>query len=152
MIIQSCAETDEWVGISCPACCLPKMRSCLTSGVIIKTPSFPNICLPCQHDPFQSHMRSMNSPKKFHVLAPGFLDDGSGPGTRTACQQTVAKPYSSPVTSVKNSAYVVYWVREQSSMSRLETEVHRFDDVIQNRANIAWQASSMVEQAIESPA
>ena len=57
-----------------------------------------------------------------------------------------------PVTSVKNSAYVVYWVREQSSMSRLETEEHRFDDIIQNRAHIAWQASSMVEQATESPA
>ena len=72
MIIQSCAETDEWVGISCPACCLPKMRSCLTSGVIIKTPSFPNICLPCQHDPFQSHMRSMNSPKNFMCLLQAF--------------------------------------------------------------------------------
>ena len=24
MIIQSCAETDEWVGIFCAACCLPK--------------------------------------------------------------------------------------------------------------------------------
>ena len=49
-------------------------------------------------------------------------------------------------------AYVVYWVREQSSMSCRETEEHRFDDVIQNGAHIAWQASSMVEQATESPA
>ena len=61
------------------------------------------------------------------MLAPGSLDDGSGPGTRTACQQTVAQSHSLPVASVKNSAYVVYRVREQSNMSCRETEEHRFD-------------------------
>ena len=90
--------------------------------------------------------------KTLHVLAPGSLDDSSGPGTRTVCQQTVAQSHSSPVTSVKNSAYAVYWVREQSSMSCRETEEHCFNDVIQNRAHIAWQASSMVKQATKSPA
>ena len=90
--------------------------------------------------------------KTLHVLPPGSLDDGSGPGTRTACQQTVAQSHSSTVTSVKNSAYVVYWVREQSNMSCWETEEHNFDEVIQNHAHIAWQAISMVEQATESPA
>ena len=37
-------------------------------------------------------------------------------------------------------------------MSCRETEEHHFDDVIQNRAHIPWQASNMVEQATESPA
>ena len=97
-------------------------------------------------------MPSMNYLKNITCACSGLSGCDNGPGTHTACQQTVAQSHSSPVTSVKNSAYVVYWVHKQSSMSCWETEEHRFDDVIQNRAHIAWQASSMVEQATESPA
>ena len=37
----------------------------------LRNSSFPNICLPCQHNPFRSHMRSMNSPKNITCACSG---------------------------------------------------------------------------------
>ena len=61
----------------------PVVRYSKHGKKVKKLPSYPNICLPCQHDQFRSYMRSMILRKILLVLAPGSLDDGSGPGART---------------------------------------------------------------------